>query len=288
MKLLSFGEILWDMYPDQNYIGGAPFNFAAHYKMQGGDAYFLSAVGNDDLGKEALEILKKWNIKTDYITVCETTETGKCLISLNENGIPEYNLLDNVAYDYIKTPDLSNNSFDALYFGSLALRSKVNKKTLADLIESHSFKEIFVDINIRKPYVFPDAIAFAFNNATVIKISDEELPVVTNVLFGKELGCLEASKFIAEKFKNIKLILITLGEKGSFAYDCKKDISYSCDAKKVNVVSTVGAGDSFSATFLLKYLSGESINKCLERASYVSAFVVSRKEAIPEDTPITN
>ena len=282
MKLLSFGEILWDVYPDEKYIGGAPLNFAAHFAKQGGMSYMLSAIGDDELGKSALDLLKNWDIKTDYVSVSKLNETGKCIVTLDSKGIPNYNLLDNVAYDYIPKPDLSDKSFDAFYFGTLALRNPNNRDTVAEILKANSFKEIFVDINIRKPFVAKEAVMLSFENATIIKISEEELSVVTNLLFNAEYDYIKASKEIAQKFNNIKLVIITLGEKGAFAYDCKKDFSYSCGVEDVEVVSTVGAGDSFSATFLNMYLKGFNIEKCLKMASKISSFVVSKAEAIPD------
>lgn len=284
MKVLSFGEILWDLYPSEKYIGGAPLNFAAHLAKQGGESYILSTVGNDDLGSLAVDSLTDLGVKTDYISISDNNETGKCIVTLDAKGIPTYNLLDDVAYDYIPNPDLSEKSFDAFYFGSLALRNSNNRDTVTEILRNNSFKEIFVDVNIRKPFVSKEAITVGFENATIIKISDEELSIVTNMLFNAEYDYINASKIIAEKFNNIKLVIITLGEKGSFAYNCKNNISYFCGAEEVKVVSTVGAGDSFSATFLNEYLNGFSIDHCLKLASKVSAFVVSKAEAIPDYT----
>ena len=282
MKVLSFGEILWDIYPNGKYIGGAPLNFAAHFAKQGGDAYIISAVGNDDLGKSALEIIRNWGIKTDYISVLNTSETGKCLVKLDSKGLPSYNLLDNVAYDHITEPASFDTDFDALYFGSLALRNPKNRETLLRIISNNSFKEIFVDINIRKPFVSEEAIKISFENATIVKISDEELYCVTKLLFNSEFDYAQSSKVIGNTYKNIKFVIITLGEKGSFVYDCRNEIEYFCKAEKVKVASTVGAGDSFSATFLNQYFRGNTINKCLKSASRVSAYVVSKTEAVPE------
>ncbi len=287
MKVLSFGEILWDVYAHEKHIGGAPLNFAAHFAKQGGQSYMLSAVGNDDLGKAALMLIKDFGIRTDYVSVLETEQTGKCVVTLDQKGVPHYNLLDNVAYDRITKPDLSGVEFDAFYFGSLAIRNAHNRETVSDIIADNSFKEIFVDINIRPPFVSEQAVKMAFDNATVVKISDEELTTVTKLLFNEEYGYKDAAKVIAEKFSNIKIVIITLGAKGSFAYDCKKALSYSCGAGEVEVISTVGAGDSFSATFLNKYLSGEGIDGCLKAAAKVSAFVVSRVEAIPDYKDLT-
>ncbi|MGN1081355.1 MAG: carbohydrate kinase [Acutalibacteraceae bacterium] len=284
MKLLSFGEIIWDVYPDEKYLGGAPLNFAAHFSKQGGGAYMLSALGGDELGKEALEQLSRWQVNDEYVSVLGDKETGKCLVSIDECGVPSYNIVRDSAYDYIDCSAVSDN-FDALYFGTLALRSEHNRRELAGLIKDHSFKEIFADVNLRKPFISRESIIFCMENATVLKISDEELPTVSKMLFDTECSYKNIVTEISKGFQNIKLIIITLGEKGSFAYDCMNKASFSCAAERVKVVSTVGAGDSFSATFLHKYMSGFDINSCLKTASRVSAYVVSRTETVPDYSP---
>ena len=281
MKVLSFGEVLWDTYPTEKHIGGAPLNFAAHFVKAGGEAYLLSAVGADELGASALSFLKEQGIRTDYVSVLEGKRTGECLVTLDGQGIPRYELLSGVTYDEIPKPDLAGIDFDAFYFGSLALRGERNRETVAAVLASRSFKEVFVDINIRPPFVSSAVIRFACRSATILKISEEEMPAVTKPLFGWERDVATSAKAIADMFANVKLILITKGENGSVAYDCRSGRSVFCDAVKVNVVSTVGAGDSFSAAFLYGYLSGKPIEDCLRSASRISSFVCSKPQAIP-------
>ena len=281
MKVLSFGEVLWDTYPTEKHIGGAPLNFSAHFVKAGGEAYLLSAVGADELGKAAISFLTEQGIRTDYVSVLEGKRTGECLVTLDGQGIPRYELLTGVAYDEIPQPEFTGADFDAFYFGSLALRSEKNRETVSAVLASRCFKEVFVDINIRPPFISPDVIRFACRSATILKISEEETPAVTKPLFGWERDAEESAKVIADTFANVKLILITKGENGSVAYDCKTGRTVSCDAFKVNVASTVGAGDSFSAAFLYGYLSGKPIEACLCSASKVSAFVCSKPQAIP-------
>ena len=283
MKVLSFGEVLWDTYPTEKHIGGAPLNFSAHFVKAGGEAYLLSAVGKDDLGADALSFLKAHGVRTDFVSVLQGKRTGECLVTLDGQGIPHYDLLSDVAYDEIPEPDLSDADFDAFYFGSLALRSEKNRETVSKILQSHAFGDVFVDINIRPPFFSSDVIRFAFQNATILKISEEEMPTVTKLLFGWERDAAEAIKAIAETFGNVKIILVTKGENGSVAYDCKSGRTDYCEAIKVKVASTVGAGDSFSAAFLYGYLSGKPIEDCLRSASRVSAFVCSKAEAIPPD-----
>ena len=127
MKVLAFGEVLWDVYPDSEHIGGAPLNFAAHFRKCGGDSSIITAVGKDKLGDKTVAEIGKMGIDTGFISRVDF-ETGKCIVTLDENHIPTYNLLGNVAYDYISAPDLSGERCDVLYFGSLSLRNENNRK----------------------------------------------------------------------------------------------------------------------------------------------------------------
>lgn len=284
MKLLSFGEIIWDVYPDEKHLGGAPLNFAAHFAKQGGEAYVLSALGDDELGNEALNKLSLWKVNAEYVSVLSGKDTGKCLVTLDKQGVPTYNIVRDSAYDYINCSSVSDE-FDALYFGTLALRNEYNRREISELIKSHSFKEIFVDVNLREPFISRESLMLCMENATVLKISDEELSDVSKILFNNEYGYKNIVTEISKTFQNIKFIIITLGEKGSYAYDVHNKTSFSCAAERVTVASTVGAGDSFSAVFLYKYMCGFDIDSCLKSASRISAYVVSKTEAVPEYDP---
>lgn len=279
MKILSFGEILWDVYPDNAYIGGAPLNFGAHLAKQGAEVYMLSAVGKDELGEKALSVLEDWNLRTDYVKTVDK-ETGKCLVTLDGNSVPSYNLLSDVAWDCIDGE--IDDSFDVFYFGTLALRSETNVSTVKKLLAKGGFKEIFVDVNIRPPFYSEKTVGMALENATILKISDEELETVVALAGLEASGTEKTARAIATAYPNIKILIITLGAKGSVAYDVEKDKFFYADGIKVEVISTVGAGDSFSASFLRKYLECESIEACLAYATKISAFVVSKYDAVPD------
>ena len=281
MRVLSFGEVLWDVYENSKYIGGAPLNFAAHFKKCGGESWIITAVGNDSLGKETVGGIKSLAIGTEYITVSEK-ETGRCLVTLDKNRVPTYNLLNDVAYDYIQKPDFGGEKSDVLYFGTLAMRNGHNRATLKQIVDENIASEVFVDINIRPPFYSEEVVRFACQNATILKISDEELPVVLNLLNFSEGSLEEIITKIASTFDNLKLIIVTRGGDGSTVFDCRNKKTYIREAEKVQVVSTVGAGDSFSASFLAKYLETKDIPKALDFSAKISGYVVSKKEAIPE------
>ena len=281
MKLLAFGEVLWDIYPESEHIGGAPLNFAAHFRKCGGKSWIITAVGKDALGDKTIAEIEKMGVYTSFIARSDA-ETGKCLVTLDEKQIPSYNLLNNVAYDFIKIPNLNGEKFDVLYFGTLAIRNENNRNTIIELIKHTAFENIFVDINIRPPYFSENVINLALENATIIKISDEELPVVMDFVDKNITSVKDCAKKIASDYENLKMVIITRGEKGAYVYDCRDGKSYECDAQKVKLVSTVGAGDSFSASFMAEYMKTNDISSTLDLATKVSEYVVSKKEAIPD------
>ena len=282
MRVLAFGEILWDLYPDNKFLGGASLNFGAHLAKHGEDVFLLSAVGQDDLGKEAIEQVKKWKINEKYISSLDTKKTGRCLVTLDQNSVPSYDLLTDVAYDYINCDNITEN-FDVLYFGTLALRSEYNYNSINNLLTSRNFKDVFVDVNIRKPFCSAKTVRFAVESATILKVSLEELSTVSDFLSIEEVQNYKTfAKLLADKFKNLKLIVITLGEDGAYAYDCINESEFYCAGIKAAVVSTVGAGDSFSAAFLSKYMYGFDAQACLEYANKIACMVVSVMDAVPD------
>ncbi len=282
MKVLCFGEILWDVYPDEKCLGGAPLNFGAHLAKHGEDVYMLSALGRDALGDEARKQVTAWGMKDNFVSALDTFETGKCLVTLDENAVPSYNLLEDVAYDHIGCDNVPD-TFDVLYFGTLALRGEYNRRALDGLLTLHTFKEVFVDVNIRAPFYSADTVRFAVNNATILKVSFEELKTVAELLDIEKCGDYGTfSTTLADNFNNLKLIIITLGADGAYAYDCVVKKAYFSVSDKVKVVSTVGAGDSFSAAFLHKYLRGFDIQDCLAYANKIACKVVSEVDAVPE------
>lgn len=285
LRILSFGEILFDIRGENACLGGAPLNFCAHAVRAGAQAAVLSAVGSDDYGRDALAQIRGYGIDARYTAVLDDKMTGRCLVTLNDAGVPKYDLVEGVAYDFIPVPDIVGQ-YDVLYFGTLALRSAHNKGTLTALLEQNIARDVFVDMNIRPPFYSDESILMGLKHATMLKISDEELPVIARTILGEGAHSADAAvAYIAEHFPNVKLLILTCGADGSVAYDLKTGDVCRCDAVKTKVVSTVGAGDSFCATFIANYLQGVDAMVSLEKASKVSAWVVSQEGAIPDGMP---
>ena len=169
-----------------------------------------------------------------------------------------YDLLRDVAYDFIPCDGVEGD-FDVLYFGTLALRGEENFRSLRRLVRTHSFGEIFSDVNIRPPFYSRETVRFSVETATVLKMSLEELPAVADALGIHDFEDHKCfAHALARANSNLKCILITLGEEGAYALDCRTGAEAFCGARTVPVVSTVGAGDSFPRRF--------SISTCARRS----------------------
>ena len=274
MKLVVFGEILWDVFESDAKIGGAPFNFAAHSAKLGADVTLISAVGRDPLGDQAIDHAQSMGIDTNALSRVPYP-TGRCQVTLH-NGIPTYDLIKNVAYDFIPMPKNTLCLGDAFYFGTLAQRGGVSAATLRELLKNN-YREVFFDINIRQNYYSAEMIDFSLKAATIFKISREEIHVL-----GIDATPENICRQTARKYPNLRLILVTLDKDGAFAFHCEQEKFYYSPKPQAKAVSTVGAGDSFSACFLCNLLASQKIEECLIRAVTLSDYVVTQLGAVPE------
>lgn len=274
MKILSFGEILWDVFGDEKTIGGAPFNFAAHAAKLGAESYLVSAVGLDDNGREALAEVGRMGIKRDYIAVDRRFATGVCNVTL-ENGKPAYELVRDTAYDHIPAT-CPSGSFDAVYMGTLAMRSPDSRRSFEKLLRCTDRKEVLFDVNFRADFYTRELVNSLMRETTILKLSDEEIG-----FFGKSDSVQTCLKLSAD-YPKLKYICLTLGKDGAMVFNCRSHTVLFSDKPKGRVVSTVGAGDSFAAAFLVSLLSGMELGDCLDRAVMLSDYVVGQLGAVPE------
>lgn len=291
MNILVFGDILWDLFPESmggRKIGGAAFNFAAHISKLGANTDFVTAVGDDDLGHDALKKIEYYGISTNYVTVHPNHSTGACIVSVDENGIPSYKLAEGVAFDYIFTKGAENKVskgiYDVLYIGTFPQRNEVSAKAADILLENsvENYQEVFCDINFRGNFYNLSLVEKCLHSCSILKVSREEKDTF------EELGICSCkdeeamAAYIAEKY-NIKLVVVTLNKDGAFVYDRKTKKCLYSHKPCSKVVSTVGAGDSFSASFIYNYIRKQPLDICLREAVNLSSYVVSFAEAIPED-----
>jgi fructokinase len=286
MKILTFGEIIWDIYPGASFIGGAPLNFCAHCVKCGAEGYMLSATGSDNLKNVTYKELSRLGIRTDFIEE-NNRPTGKCLVTLDEMHIPSFKVLEDTAYDMIRCNDeviakINAIGFDAFCFGTLAQRGAVSRAALSRILDSCRFGEIFCDINLRDGGYDKESVMNCLSYATILKLSEEEEPRLRAFHFWPgDNGMDENAKAIFNNYPRISRIIYTRGSKGAEIY-IRDSGFFTVPAYGEKVVSTVGAGDSFGAVWLSLHLSGLSDRKAAEAAARVSGYVVSVTEAVPD------
>ncbi|MFP4092004.1 MAG: carbohydrate kinase family protein [Cyclobacteriaceae bacterium] len=281
MKILSFGEILFDIIEGEHYLGGAPLNFTAHAARLGVQAYILSRLGQDDLGQEAMQKISSLKVNTSLVQWDEQHPTGTVPVSF-EKGQPSYIITENVAYDFISydksASQIESTTFDVLYFGTLAQRNAQSADALAKLVSRNTFREIFYDINLRKDCYNADMIRNSLKYCTIFKLNDEEVNVLAEMFYNQPMEIEAFTKKITSDFQ-IGLIVITAGAKGCYVYQNSE--LHFVKGYPAKVVDTVGAGDAFSAAFLIFFLQQGNALRAADKANRLGAFVASSRGPQP-------
>lgn len=282
--VVGIGEVLWDVFPEGKQLGGAPANFVYHVTRFGCQGLLVSAVGkNDAYGDEICEALGERNIKS----LIERLEypTGRVQVSLDKFGIPEYDIVKDVAWDNIVfTEELESiaQKTVAVCFGSLAQRNPVSRKTIMKFVDAvpdtpASYK-IF-DINLRQNFYDKEILEYSMKRCNILKINEEELLKLRDLFYDKSMPDYEVCNKLKQDF-SLKYLILTCGTENSFVYADDKIIFR--DTPKVNVVDTVGAGDSFTAAFVASLLNGADAETAHTVAVETSAYVCTQQGAMPE------
>ena len=280
MKIISFGEVLFDLIEGKTFIGGAPLNFAGMLSTLGAGVTLISRVGDDPLGRESLSALQILGIRKDLVQVDSIHKTGTVKVML-EDGQPGYDIKENVAFDYIaatKSERLQAGHFDLFYFGTLVQRSAVSGQSLLEILRTVRFRYVFCDLNLRQHYYNTDIIERSLLHCNILKINDEELIVLANLLNKSETDTEMFCRELADKY-HLEIIIVTAGEAGCHLYHA--GVFNSIPGKSVDVVDTVGAGDAFSAGFVYSYLQNANPVKSTEVGNLLGAYVAASRGAIP-------
>lgn len=278
--IIGIGEIVWDMLPAGKQLGGAPLNFAYFAKELGAKSYAISAIGNDELGQEAFQKLRGTGVDMSMLQR-NHFPTGRVLITIDSEGVPSYDIIENVAWDQIECLSAGLgllNQADAICWGSLAQRSETSKKNILRMLDAapESCLKVF-DINIRQHYCDKDIAEQSLARAGVLKLNDQELLPVSEMfaLTGDE----ERKMVSLIKMFDLKEIVYTQGALCSDVYD-SSGLCSRVMTPKVKVADTVGAGDSFTAAYVISRLNGLDVRSSHEKAVEVSAFVCTQNGAI--------
>jgi len=289
MKTLAFGEVLWDIIDGTEYIGGAPFNLASHLAQMGADSAMVSAVGDDKRGLRALQSVKEKGVVDSYIATLSGVPTGIVEVELDAAGKPTYVIREGSAWDSIELSEtqmkaIRAEDWDIVAFGSLAQRTERNQTCLEQVLDAAAPKEVFCDVNLRLDYYSKAVISRSLKHSTILKLNDEEVPVISTLLYGEDLSDRDFCRRMTEEW-NIHTTVITRGKQGASVYKAENFIHVP--VVDVPVVDTVGAGDSFSAAFLFGFFFTHDIERAANLASLVSSYVTSKSGAIPlYDEPV--
>lgn len=281
--IVGMGEVLWDMLPEGKKIGGAPANFAYHVSQYGFDSCVVSAVGDDKLGNEILESFD--NRYLNYLIEKVPYPTGTVQIELDEAGIPCYEIKENVAWDNIPfTADLEKlaRKTRAVCFGSLAQRNTVSRETInrfLDVMSDTAGQYRVFDVNLRQGFYDKEILCNSMKRCNILKINDEELITVSRMFEYPGIDLEDKCRVLLSEY-SLEILILTCGVNGSYVFT-RGNVSF-VNTPKIEVADTVGAGDSFTATFISAILRGKSIREAHELAVDVSAYVCTQNGAMPE------
>ncbi len=279
--IAGIGELLWDVLPSGKQLGGAPCNFAFHCIQAGCEGFVVSAIGKDKPGEELKQRLMELGLNTTFIQENEYP-TSTVSVELHEQGHPFYTIHENVAWDHIQWDnDLAGLALklDAVCWGSLAQRNPESRHVIHSFVSALKpgcFK-VF-DINLRQAYFTKEIIFNSITLADVLKLNEDELPILADFLGFK--GKPEKQLDRVFDYFNLKYIVYTMGTRGSII---KSAEAYSFnEAPKIQVVDTIGAGDSFTAFFISGILRGNPLREIHKKASEIASFICTQKGATPQ------
>jgi len=280
--VVGMGEALWDVLPEGKKIGGAPANFAYHVSQFGLPSCVVSAVGDDPLGQEIVENLTSKGLNQHIEKV--PYPTGTVQVEIDQAGIPQYEIKENVAWDNIPYTAMLEQLAEktaAVCFGSLAQRNVVSRNTInrfLDAIPDDNKPLIVFDVNLRQGFYNKEILCNSMERCNILKINDEELVTVSR-MFGYPGIDLQDKCWILLGKYNLKMLILTCGINGSYVFT-PGNVSFQ-PTPKVEVADTVGAGDSFTAAFIADILKGKSVAEAHVCAVQTSAYVCTQKGAMP-------
>lgn len=290
--ILGLGELLWDLLPNGERLGGAPANFAVMAGRLGNHAAILSRIGRDDLGRRAVNELDPLPADTSFLQVDPVHATGRVEVTFNA-GQPEYVIHEPAAWDFLELSDewvrLAERA-DAVCFGSLAQRSLESRQTIQTLVAQTSSSCVRVfDANLRAPFFSGEVLQESLELATVVKLNDAEVPQLLALLgmplegdAGPARLRVGAERLLAE-FPTLQMVAVTRGAHGSLLVTREEWNEHQGIA--VKVADTIGAGDAFTAAMTHYLLRGASLAQLNEAGNRYGAWVASHTGAMPPLDP---
>jgi fructokinase len=271
--VLAFGELLWDVFPNGEVLGGAPANFCYRVNGLGHDGWLVTRLGKDDRGKRAAEVVRANGMSLNYVQWDEKYPTGSVPVELDATGSPTFTILPNVAYDQIEiTSELLAlaTMADCICFGTLIQRAETSRRTLQAMLDAAPQALKVLDLNLRKDCYTEDTIAGSLARADVLKLNEGEAEILAR-MFGLPDAFASFAPAAVEQW-DLTVCVVTLGAKGVVAANDRGEFAQR-PGHKVNVVDTIGAGDAFTAGFLHCHFEGRPLEACCDFANALGALV---------------
>lgn len=286
-RVLTIGEVLWDIIRGQEHIGGAPFNLAAHLARLGCPASVLTRIGADSRGAAALAEMRRLGVDTALVQHDPDHPTGWAKVDLTAEGVPTFTFPDDPAYNFIEADaetlrQVTTVRFDAIAFGTMQQKGPRSRDSLRRVLRAAPAGQVLLDVNIRLNFYPQDVLRESLQFSSVVKLNVDEAPLVGRRLYGEELAEAELAARLAADFP-VRVLCVTKGGEGCTVYADGQSRSYSCEA--VCVADTVGAGDAFSAAFLDYYCRTGDPFASAQRGNWLGAYVASQPGAVPDYTP---
>lgn len=275
--VIAFGELLWDIFPTGEVLGGAPANFAYRINSLGHDGWLVTRLGKDDRGQRAADLVHKNGLPLQYVQWDETKPTGTVQVEVDAAGVPNFTIVRHVAYDYIEPSEpllALAASAHCICFGSLIQRSKISRNALYSLLDAAPRALKVLDLNLRKDCYDREIISESIRRAHILKLNEDEAALVA-AMFSLPNNLNDFARFVVEDMKRLACI-ITLGANGIIAANNKGELIQR-PGHNVNVVDTVGCGDAVTAGFVHCYLENRSLAYCCDFANALGALVAQTR-----------
>jgi fructokinase len=279
-KVLGIGEMLWDIFPEGKFLGGAPTNFVFHCRQMGLDAWPVSRIGADDLGREILAELRKKGIPTDLIQIDPSRPTGTVRVEMEGTG-HRFIVTENMAWDYIAAEEkalAAARGAAAVCFGSLCQRNEVSRSTVMKLVRECPGLVVF-DINLRLNFFTRDIIEDSLEFSNVLKLNDEEILVLQQRLEIPGQRTEEICRGLIKEF-DLDMVCVTRGAQGAMLVSGTEVVDQP--GRPATVVDTVGCGDAFCAVLVQGLLMKKDLARIAREACRVGEFVAGKPGATPD------
>lgn len=278
--IVGIGEVLWDCFDDHRTLGGAPFNFSFHVHQFGFPSLAISAIGDDQLGREIEQVSHVKGL--DYLFPRLPYPTGQVHVQMDDKGVPSYTICEDRAWDHIpflpSMPSIAQHTL-AVCFGSLAQRNQDSRASIYAFLDAMPADALRIfDINLRLDYYYREIIDSSLQRANVLKLNEEELVVLQRMYDLAEMSQEEACRHLLQRY-DLRYLILTCGEDGSYVFT-QEEVSF-LPTPKVQLQDTVGAGDSFTAAFIASILRGKALEEAHRVAVDVSAYVCTQSGATP-------